>query len=141
MATAVVDASVALKWQLDDEEHVEQALALRDDFVKGGKLQLRAPSLWVYELVNGLAVAARQGRIRQADAVDGLRDILALGVEEKRPNPVRIYALAQEHGLSAYDAAYLALAESEGAELWTGDRQLHQATADKLTWVKWIGDY
>lgn len=91
MATAVVDASVALKWQLDDEEHVEQALALRDDFVKGSEPQLCAPSLWVYELVNGLAVAARQGRIRQADAVDGLRDILALGVEEKRPNPVRIY--------------------------------------------------
>jgi len=28
----VVDASVVLKWQLDDEEYILQATALRDDF-------------------------------------------------------------------------------------------------------------
>lgn len=30
----VIDASVALKWQLDDEECVSQAVALRDDCLK-----------------------------------------------------------------------------------------------------------
>ena len=30
MTRVVVDASVSLKWALDDEEHVEQAVALRD---------------------------------------------------------------------------------------------------------------
>ena len=29
---AVVDASVVLKWQLDDEEYIPQATALRNDF-------------------------------------------------------------------------------------------------------------
>ena len=45
----VVDASVALKWVLDDEEGVDQAVMLRDEGIEG-RLQLVAPSLWLYSL-------------------------------------------------------------------------------------------
>lgn len=141
MAVAVIDASVALKWQLDDEEHVQQAVTLRNDFIKKGEPSLYAPSLWTYEIINGLVVAIRRGRITESDAKKSLEYIRALGIKEKKPEPLQIYTLAQKHGISAYDAAYLALAESERAEFWTGDRELYQAVASKLTWVKWIGDY
>jgi len=42
-------------------------------------------------------------------------------------NHVRIVSLAIKHKLSAYDAAYLALALQEGAILATNDRRLAQA--------------
>lgn len=141
MAIAVIDASVALKWQLNDEDHIQQAIALRDDFVKKGDPSLYAPSLWTYEIINGLVMAIRRGRVTETDAKKSLEHVLALGIREKRPEPSRIYALAKEHGITAYDAAYLALAESEGVELWTGDNELYQGVANKLSWVKWIGDY
>ena len=42
----------------------------------------------------------------------------------------------------AYDAAYLALAESLNAEFWTADQRLVNATrALNIDWVKWIGDF
>jgi predicted nucleic acid-binding protein len=141
MAVAVIDASVALKWQLNDEEYVQQAVALRDDFVKKGDFSLYAPNLWVYEIVNGLVMAMRRGRITETDAEKSLEYIFALGIKEKRAEPLQIYTIAQKYGISAYDAAYLAVADSEGAEFWTGDNELYQAVATELIWVKWIGDY
>ena len=42
---------------------------------------------------------------------------------------------------AAYDAAYLALAEAEKCDLWTGDKAFYQAVKGELPWVKWIGDY
>ncbi len=42
---------------------------------------------------------------------------------------------------SAYDGAYLALAEEAGNKLVTGDRHLYNAVKDHLPWVLWIEDY
>jgi len=63
MTRVVVDASVSLKWALNDEEYVEQAVALRDAAIFERRFQMFAPSLWLYEIVNGLRVAVRRGRI------------------------------------------------------------------------------
>jgi hypothetical protein len=41
----VIDASVALKWRLRDEEATSQADALLDDFL-AGKLELLTPTLF-----------------------------------------------------------------------------------------------
>jgi tetratricopeptide (TPR) repeat protein len=43
--------------------------------------------------------------------------------------------------VAAYDAAYLALAEVEKCDLWTGDRAFYQAVKGESPRVKWIGDY
>ncbi len=66
MSRAVVDASVSLKWALDDEDQVAQAVALRDAAVFERRFEMLAPSLWVYEVVNGVVVAVRRGRIDRA---------------------------------------------------------------------------
>lgn len=141
MTTVIVDTSVVLKWLLDDEAYVQQALKLRDDFLIQRRFKLCAPDLWVYEMVNGLTVAVRQGRIKEDDASGCIKDILSLGVEDKKPDPIRIYAMAQEYSLSAYDAAYLALAESAQCNLWTGDRSFYQSAKSHFSRIKWIGDY
>lgn len=137
----VVDASVALKWALDDEEHVAQAVALRDAAVYGRRFEMVAPSLWVYEVTNGLVVAARRGRVDPAMGRRALRLILALGVRVADPAAVDVYREAERFGISAYDAAYLALALAIGAPLWTGDRRFYEAVRGRTDLVRWIGDY
>lgn len=52
----VIDASVALKWRLRDEEATAQADALLDDCLTGA-LELLTPTLFDYEITNALKVA------------------------------------------------------------------------------------
>jgi predicted nucleic acid-binding protein len=49
----VIDASVALKWRLRDEEATQQADALLEDFL-ADKLELLTPTLFDYEIANAL---------------------------------------------------------------------------------------
>jgi predicted nucleic acid-binding protein len=137
----VVDASVVLKWQLDDEQHIPQATALRDDFYARGAIKAIAPNLLIYEIVNGVATATRQKRVAPDKATEAMGNLMTLGVELREVEPLRVLELALRHNLAAYNAAYLALAEAEGCELWTGDRPFYQAARGELAWVKWIGDY
>jgi predicted nucleic acid-binding protein len=137
----VVDASVVLKWQLDDEEHIPQATALRNDFYALNVIKAIAPHLLVYEVINGIVTATRRKRLDSDKALRVLDNLIELGVELKEVEPARVLGLALEHNLSAYDAAYLALAESEGCELWTGDRPFYQAVKGEFPGVNWIGNY
>jgi len=137
----VADASVVLKWQLDDEDCVPQATALRDDFFVRGAVNVIAPHLLVYEVVNGIATAARQRRVAPDKAVEALSNLMALGVELREVEPSRVLEAALRYNLAAYDAAYLVLAEAEHCELWTGDRGFYQSMKGESAWVKWIGDY
>ena len=137
----VVDASVVLKWQLDDEEYIPQATALRNDFYALSVIKAIAPHLLIYEVLNGVLTATRRKRLASNKALEVIGNLTELGMELKEIEPGRVLKLALEHNLSAYDAAYLALAQSEGCELWTGDRPFYQAVKDELPWVKWIGDY
>ncbi len=138
---AVIDASVVLKWQLDDEEYIPQATALRNDFYLKGAIKAIAPDLLIYEIINGIATAARQKRVASDKAKEAVSNLVALGVELRENEPLRILELALQYNLAAYDAAYLALAEAEGCELWTGDRTFYQAVRGELPWVRWVGDY
>ena len=137
----VADASVVLKWQLDDEDCIPQATALRDDFYARGAVNVIAPHLLVYEVVNGIATATRQKRIAPDKAMEALSNLMALGVELKEVEPRRILEASLRYNLAADDAAYLALAEAEKCDLWTGDRGFYQALKGELARVKWIGDY
>ena len=100
-----------------------------------------APSLWIYEVINALWVARRRGRI------DGMQSGLALGllqdvgVRMVDPEPEDCLELAVRLEISGYDAAYIALAEAVGAELWTGDRRLFEKARGKSEVVRWVGDY
>ncbi len=138
----VVDASVVLKWQLDDEEHISQAIALRDDFYKRGVIKAIAPHLLIYEIVNGIATASRLKRITRDKAIEAVNNLMALGIELKEIEPQRVLELALSYGLTAYDAAYLALSESQDCELWTGDKSFYEAAQNTLlVAVNWLGDY
>lgn len=137
----VVDASVVLKWQLDDEEAVAQALALRDDFLLHDRVSFAAPFLLVFELTNGMLTATRQGRLSRDQAEEGLALLLAVGIRLMAVDATRVFSLSMRWKLSAYDGAYLGLAEKLDSEVWTGDRAFYTACRGKGSRVRWVGDY
>lgn len=123
----VVDASVVVGWLLAGQASAGSR-ALLEEHVSG-KHPLVAPELLQYEVCNALTVRGRLtvAMARQAyDYFDSLEiETYSLGV----PEYDRTIALAAEHGVSAYDASYAALAQTLGCRMVTADRKL--ATAIK----------
>jgi predicted nucleic acid-binding protein len=117
MNEAVLDASVVLKWfRSDGERHVEAARALRASF-EAGALVVLAPPLLHLEIVN---VAGRRWHWPEASLVDLADALEDLGFDLREPELTRV-AKWTANGLTAYDAAYVALAEGEGIALITDD--------------------
>lgn len=137
----VVDACIVLKWQLDDEDHLANAVALRDDSLIEETVELNAPTLLVYEIANGIHSAARRSRLTPGVAREALSNLMDCDIQLHAPDVGRILSLAQQHGITAYDAAYVDLADRLRVELWTADRPLYDAVAGRCPWVRWITDY
>lgn len=74
-------------------------------------------------------------------SVEAMSNLLALDVELREVEPLRILEVALRYNLAAYDAAYLALAESEKCDLWTAARAFYPTAKAESSQVKWIGDY
>ena len=74
----VVDASVVLKWQLDDEEYIPQATALRNDFYALSVIKAIAPHLLIYEVINGIVTATRRKRLDSDKALDAMDNLIKL---------------------------------------------------------------
>jgi predicted nucleic acid-binding protein len=125
----VLDASLALQWFLEDETDRKYSL---DVLASLAEKRALVPVLWCYEVGNGLLMAYRRKRI-SLDQVDGfLTRLKALPIDAAQPNPSEIFALpslAQKHGLTNYDAAYLAVALNSRLPLATTDNNLRRAAA------------
>jgi predicted nucleic acid-binding protein len=124
----VIDASTALAAVLPDEDsafaRAAVAAALDDALV--------VPTLWMYEVQNGLAMALRRDRIDLTSANDALDALRALRAELIAPQGLgQEFRLGNAHALTAYDAAYLAVALGAGARLATNDMRL-RSVAEKL---------
>lgn len=139
---SVLDASVALKWQFGDEESTHAAMALMEDYIEG-RVELISPTLFPYEIVSGIHVAINRKRIVEQDGYRAIGYLRSLGIELRSFDDLvePTFRLARKYNLSPYDCAYLALADKEGCDFYTGDRKLFQATRPHFPWVKWIGDY
>ncbi len=140
--TIVVDASVALKWWLRDEDATTEADQLQTDFLTG-HLNLIAPSLFDYEIVNTLKMAVVRKRVDEAYALTAIADLVAYEIEHHdiRALQQTAFQLACQHQRSAYDASYLALAQALGFDFYTEDKRMFNAVSSSMTWVKWVGDY
>lgn len=125
--TFVLDNSVALAWCFKDEQ-TPAVMALLDRATEAGA---SAPGLWPLEAVNGLMVAERKRRISAAtreELVGFLRDLPIMLDGETGGRAWEATArLAERFRLSAYDAAYLELAERRGMPLATLDGDLRKA--------------
>ena len=121
----VIDASTVISWLLD-EDRPRWVDACIDD-VPAGRVDLLAPSLIWLEIGNRLS---RTAGIGDEFALDAMLQTEALQIEEvaqDRPLRLRALTLARAHGLSMYDATYLAAAEATGCRLLTLDDRLDRA--------------
>lgn len=134
----VIDASVAGKWFLNDELGTAEARALLQRIALGETAAL-APTLLVFEFCNLMQRAVRQGRVSRDSASDSVNDLLELPIRMSASNRMfyqDVVNTALDYGLTAHDAAYLALARAAEATLATGDVAL--ATAAGKARVKTI---
>lgn len=117
MTEVVLDASVVLKWfRADGERHLEPARSLRTAF-EAGDLIVFAPPLLRLEIVN---VAGRRWGWIESALVELAAALDELGFELIDPELARV-AHWTARGLTAYDAAYVAVAEANNTPLVTDD--------------------
>lgn len=129
--TLVVDASVAVKWVLD-EPATERAVALRvsdEDLI--------APSLVHVEIGSALWRASLRGDITAPEAARALNAALAhyahIVLLAELADTALELAIELRHPI--YDCFYLALAQRERCALVTADRRL-LSTAQLVTGVE-----
>ena len=141
MKRIVIDASVVLKWYLSDEEHGDLALDILEAHASY-RLSLHAPALLEFEVANGLAIAKRRARVGDDDALkamDGFAE-LGIGIYPLSPLFPKVLVYCDRYNISAYDAAYVALADDLKTNVVTADKRLFNSTR-KLRFVKWIGEF
>ena len=125
MMRLVVDASVAVKWLVaEDDSSIAREMAAREE-------DLHAPRLMASEIANALWRKARLGEIERGDAGAMLASVPGMPVrwgadEMVCADAVRL-ALALDRPV--YDCVYLALAHQIGAIVVTADLRYVNALA------------
>lgn len=121
----VIDCSAAVPWFLDDEANAWSESLL--DALPHHTLHV--PSLWHLEFANVLLTAQRRKRINARDAKGLLARAsrLPLATDGRVVPLVEIAGLAESHGITTYDAAYLELAMRLNCPLATQDKALAKA--------------
>jgi predicted nucleic acid-binding protein len=141
-ALVVPDASVLVGWFLPDEECCPGSERLMADF-EARRVALLAPPLLKHELMNTLSVAVRRRRLTREAAVlawDAFMDLGILFAEPDRFGRL-VMALASLPGVSAYDAAYVALAEWYSCTCYTLDKKLVAALRAHSDRVRLVSEY
>ena len=123
----VVDASVAACWLLPDEGNSRADTA----YARFPDDSAIVPSLWWFEMRNIFITNERRGRIDQVQTTRALALLNGLPIRrDDNADEAALMTLARRHKLTAYDAAYLELAQREGVALATLDEALLRAARD-----------
>jgi predicted nucleic acid-binding protein len=119
----VLDASAAVEWLLQTSagQRIENRIYAQHE-------SLHSPHLLDLEVAQVLRRLMREATISAQRANEAIQDLLDLRIA-RYPHFVLLPRLWQlRHNLSAYDAAYVVLAEKLGATLLTRDRWLASAS-------------
>jgi predicted nucleic acid-binding protein len=137
----VLDASVILKWYLPDEDQSEEALDLLKRYISDD-MEIIAPSLLEYEVINGLMVARKRTRLSDDAILSAIEGFGNLGIRllSFSGQYARLIYFCNTYSRSAYDASYLSVAESEKIPFITADEVLYKAVKKDLHWVKRLGE-
>ena len=116
-----------MAWVFGDEA-THETERLRESLIGGRAF---VPAIWPIEVGNVLRVATSRGRIVRNEWTRIRNNLAALPVEIEPVSASRIWdtvlTIAEEHGLSVYDAMYLELAIRMQLPLATLDRRLAAA--------------
>jgi predicted nucleic acid-binding protein len=133
VSRVVLDASTVLTWCFPDE--VSQKAVEISERIAGGE-RVIVPAFWRHEIQNALLVGERRKRITPELTRAFLEELDRMPVDLDVPTTAAVVfnatqALCREHGLTAYDAAYLELAIREKIDLATVDEDLRRAAIAK----------
>jgi predicted nucleic acid-binding protein len=126
VSEVVLDACVVLALVLSEERAEDVSRALGD--WAAAETALHAPALAHYEIASGLTRSRAGGSLRAEDVAEAWEIVAGLGLILHEPaDGERVVEIACElEWHSAYDAAYLALGERLGVEVWTLDGPLYR---------------
>ena len=127
--TVVLDASVGVALVRDEPNSLQISQTLRN--LRGTGHRLVVPSVFWLELVN---VLGRRYHTPPQAILEAVVELEAAGletVELDRPMLLLAIDAIVHHGLTAYDAAYLALADAADARLLTADVTLAAAAGSR----------
>jgi len=124
----VLDASAAVDWLLQTSagQRIENRIYAHNE-------SLHTPHLLDLEVTQLLRRLVREGALSAHRANEAIRDLLDLRIT-RYPHFVLLPRIWQlRHNFSAYDAAYIVLAEKLGGALVTRDRRLAAPTGHAAT--------
>ena len=138
-ADFVLDASVAIRWALQDGSVAERAYADRVlDSLEHASSSV--PALWYTELVHVLRCAEDDAKIGEAAISAFFLQLNQLSIEtdEAAPRALQnsVTAVSRQYGLTGYDAQYLELALRLQVPLATLDKKLRKR-AEKAGIAVW----
>lgn len=125
----VVDASAAIAICIEEPAFDRAVSILRDR--EAGGARILVPAFFWLEILNVLIRRYHQPPGLVLQSIVDLESLGLTSVELDRPQVLLTLDAMGRHGLSAYDAAYLALAQSTDGELLTFDRQLAAAAGSR----------
>jgi len=118
----IIDASVILKWfSKDREKDLEKALQIREDF-RDRKIDLFAPELLIYEIVNVLRYkeSLKDDLILKAiDSIFAMDILIPVSIQIMKD----ALKLARKHNITVYDSTYISFAQHTGCYFITADNK------------------
>ena len=124
MEKVVIDASVVVKWFIE-EEASEEALAIRTQFIEG-EIELMSPSVLNYEVLNALKYSTLYNIQELIIAATALENYGIIQVPLNGEYAKQVVTIALENEISIYDAAYIGLAEIMETQVYTADIQMSE---------------
>jgi predicted nucleic acid-binding protein len=138
-----IDASVAIKWVINDEPFCAEACALLRNAELIG-IQLIAPPIFTSEVDSIVRKHVFYSRMSSSEAhkAYSIFDLIPVKIMDS----FSIRQLAREiaekfNQRSVYDSTYAALAELRNCEFWTADKVFYNAVKTTLRYVQYLPDY
>ena len=141
MTDLVIDASIVVM-VLFPEPLTPKADALLED-AQRLRVRLVAPYVLPFEVTNAIRRHMRREGLSLQDALASLDDFLAQPIDLEIGHDLHSAALrlTEAYSLGGHDAHYVALAQQLDSAFWTADERIIRAVAERLRFVRFIGDY
>ncbi|MGI9288009.1 MAG: type II toxin-antitoxin system VapC family toxin [Pseudomonadales bacterium] len=122
----VVDNSVSMRWLFDDGSDGDRKYAQKIlKIIESQAHSAIVPYLWIYEsafVVNFYATKQQLDDGECRSHLDSLMDLFSVVVAREQPSS--LFDFCQTYSLSAYDSAYLLLAQQQRCPIATLDKKM-----------------
>ena len=121
--TLVIDASVIVKWFLDEEDS-EKARVIRSNLEKE-EISIIVPPLLFLEILNSL----KHNKVKEQNIISANKILFGLDFDIKDLNEeimLKTIENSVKYNITIYDALYVTLAQIHGTFLITADKKLYK---------------